>query len=167
MDKVSIEKIQNTKIFSLAELIKIISLEKNNKEIIVFTNGCFDIVHPGHIHTLVEAKALGTKLIVAVNSDASVKRLKGEKRPIQNENERALILASFSFVDYVVLFEEDTPLNLIENLKPNILVKGGDYKINEIVGADIVIENGGKVEMIPFLTGFSTTNTIEKILKKK
>lgn len=161
----SLAQIKKTKIFTLETLKKQIEYLKQAGEKIVFTNGCFDIIHSGHIHTLSEAKALGTKLIVAINSDASVKRLKGEKRPILSENERALIIAALSFVDFVVLFEEDTPFNLIKNLQPNVLVKGGDYKINEIVGADIVLENGGSVEMIPFLTGFSTTNTIEKIIK--
>lgn len=160
----SLEKLQKRKVLDLSTLKKKVTAMRVTGETIVFTNGCFDIVHSGHIHTLSEAKALGTKLIVGVNSDASVKRLKGEKRPIQSEAERALVLAAFSFVDYVVVFEEDTPLNLIENIVPDILVKGGDYKLDQIVGADIVIENGGKVEMIPFLTGFSTTDTIGKIL---
>lgn len=151
------------KIKSLNELNILVKDLKQKGEIVVFTNGCFDIVHPGHIHTLSEAKDLGTKLIVGINSDTSVKQLKGEKRPIQKEDQRALTLAAFSFVDYVVLFEEETPIKLIETLVPNVLVKGGDYKIEEIVGADVVIKNGGKVEMIPFLEGFSTTNTIDKI----
>lgn len=162
----SIEQIQNRKIKSLEELLKSVAAFRVTGETIVFTNGCFDIVHSGHIHTLSEAKALGTKLIVGINSDASVKRLKGEKRPIQNETERALIIASFSFVDYVVVFEEDTPLKLIESIIPDILVKGGDYNLDQIVGADIVLKNGGKVEMIPFLKGFSTTDTIGVILAK-
>lgn len=161
----NIEQIRNRKILDLEILKKQIAGLKLKGETIVFTNGCFDIIHSGHIHTLSEAKALGTKLIVGINSDASVKRLKGEKRPILSEDERALIVAALSFVDFVILFEEDTPYNLIKNLTPNILVKGGDYTIDEIVGADIVLQHGGKVEMIPFLTGFSTTNTIEKIIK--
>jgi len=159
----NLQEIRNARIKPLKELSKIIAGEKLKGETIVFTNGCFDIIHSGHIHTLSGAKVLGSKLIVGVNSDNSVKRLKGEKRPIQSENERALIIAALSFVDFVIIFEEDTPFNLIKTLKPNILVKGGDYKITEIVGADIVLKNGGTVEMIPFLTGFSTTNTIEKI----
>ncbi|MGB1314712.1 MAG: D-glycero-beta-D-manno-heptose 1-phosphate adenylyltransferase, partial [Chitinophagales bacterium] len=154
-----IAKIQE-KIQSLEALSDIVKGLKQKGETIVFTNGCFDIVHPGHIHTLSEAKYLGTKLIVGINSDSSVKKLKGDTRPIQNEDQRALTIAAFSFVDYVVLFENETPIKLIETLIPNILVKGGDYKIDEIVGADIVLKNGGKVEMIPFLKGFSTTNTI-------
>lgn len=161
-----IEKIRTTKIKTLKELTQLSIDLKKSGETIVFTNGCFDIIHPGHIHSMAESKAFGTKLIVGINSDASVKRLKGVKRPIQSENERALVIASLMFVDYVIIFEEDTPLKLIENIIPNILAKGGDYKLNEIVGADVVIENGGKVEMIPFLTGFSTTNTIGEILSQ-
>lgn len=161
----NIEQIRNAKILDLEVLKKHIAGLKVKGETIVFTNGCFDIIHSGHLHTLSEAKALGTKLIVGINSDASVKRLKGEKRPVLSEDERALIVAALSFVDFVILFEEDTPFNLIKNITPTILVKGGDYKIEEIVGADIVLNNGGSVEMIPFLTGFSTTNTIEKIIK--
>ena len=161
-----IAKIQE-KIQSLEALSNIVKGLKQKGETIVFTNGCFDIVHPGHIHTLSEAKDLGTKLIVGINSDSSVKKLKGDTRPIQNEDQRALTITAFSFVDYVVLFENETPIKLIETLIPNILVKGGDYKIDEIVGADIVLKNGGKVEMIPFLKGFSTTNTIGKISSLK
>ncbi len=161
----TIEKIRQRKIKTLEDLMKSVAAFGVTGETIVFSNGCFDIVHLGHIHTLSEAKNLGTKLIVGINSDASVKRLKGEKRPIQSEDERALVIAAFEFVDFVIIFEEDTPLNLIENIIPNILVKGGDYKIDEIVGAEIVLKNGGRVEMIPFLTGFSTTDTIAKILK--
>ena len=126
-----------------------------------FTNGYLDI-----IHSLAESKALGTKLIVAINSDSSVKKLKGEKRPIQHQDQRSLIIASFSFVDFVIVFEEETPYNLIKNIKPDVLAKGGDYKISEIVGAEIVLQNGGEVKLIPFLKGFSTTDTISKILEK-
>ena len=161
-----IAKIQE-KIQSLEALSDIVKGLKQKGETIVFTNGCFDIIHPGHIHTLSEAKDLGTKLIVGINSDSSVKKLKGDTRPIQNEDQRALTITAFSFVDYVVLFKDETPIKLIETLIPNILVKGGDYKIDEIVGADIVLKNGGKVEMIPFLKGFSTTNTIGKISSLK
>lgn len=163
----SIEKIQERKILGLATLMTKVAAMRVTGETVVFTNGCFDIVHSGHIHTLSEAKALGTKLIVAINSDSSVKKLKGEKRPIQNEIERSLILAAFSFIDYVILFEEETPLNLIEKIVPDVLVKGGDYNLDQIVGAKTVIENGGKVEMIPFLKGFSTTSTIDKIVGLK
>lgn len=162
-----INKIIEQKVKTLEELEKMVQAMKIKDQKIVFTNGCFDIIHSGHIHTLSEAKNKGTKLIVAINSDDSIKSLKGENRPIQNEKQRSLIIASLFFVDFVVIFEEATPFNLIKTLKPDVLVKGGDYKISEIIGADIVIKNGGTVEMIPFLEGFSTTDTIRKILNTK
>lgn len=130
---------------------------------IVFTNGCFDILHFGHAYYLAKAKNLADILVIGLNSDASVKRLKGENRPINSELQRAFLLASFSFVDYVTIFDEDTPKQLIEIVKPDILVKGGDYKIDNIVGADFVLANGGKVTTIPFVEGLSTTNIINKI----
>ncbi|MGB1216623.1 MAG: D-glycero-beta-D-manno-heptose 1-phosphate adenylyltransferase [Saprospiraceae bacterium] len=135
--------------------------EENQK--IVFTNGCFDLLHQGHITYLSHARNLGNKLIVGLNSDTSVKRLKGNFRPINDEVSRAMMLSAFSFVDAVVLFGEDTPLELIEFFLPDILVKGGDYTKAQIVGAKEVEENGGKVEIISFLKGFSSTNIIEKI----
>ena len=131
---------------------------------IVFTNGCFDLLHAGHIHSLNQAAALGDKLIVGLNSDASVKRLKGENRPIQQEQNRALILASLSMVDAVVIFEEDTPLELIKKIMPDVLVKGGDYTPESIVGAKEVIANGGKVEIISLIPGLSTTNLEKAII---
>ncbi len=135
---------------------------KGNK--VVFTNGCFDLIHQGHLHLLRECKKLGDKLIVAVNADSSVKKLKGENRPVKDENTRAEVLSSLMYVDAVVIFDEETPKNLIENLNTiDVLVKGGDYKKAEIVGADIVEENGGEVVIIPFLDGFSSTNLIEKM----
>jgi len=130
---------------------------------IVFTNGCFDIMHLGHVDYLEKARAKGQRLIVALNDDASVRRLKGEKRPIVPAYPRMRMLASLAFVDLVVLFEEDTPEKVIEELKPNILVKGSDYAISNIVGASFVIAQGGKVETIDLVDGFSTTNLIEKI----
>ena len=138
--------------------------KKENKKI-VFTNGCFDIIHSGHCFYLTEAKKLGDILIVGLNTDASVKRLKGETRPVNNEDDRAIVLSCLKPVDYVVLFDEDTPFNLIRNIIPNVLVKGGDYTIDNIVGADIVLENGGEVKVIPFVEGKSTTKIIEKISK--
>jgi len=129
-------------------------------EVVVFTNGCFDVLHLGHLHVLASAKVFGTKLIVGLNSDASVKRLKGESRPIFDEQTRSWQLAALSCVDAIILFEEDTPLNLIKAISPDVLVKGGDYKINEIVGADFVIANGGEVKVVPFLEGFSTTKIV-------
>lgn len=138
--------------------------KKENKKI-VFTNGCFDIIHSGHCFYLTEAKKLGDILIVGLNTDASVKRLKGETRPVNNEDDRAMVLSCLKPVDYVVLFDEDTPFSLIRNIIPNVLVKGGDYTIENIVGADIVLENGGEVKVIPFVEGKSTTKIIEKISK--
>lgn len=136
---------------------------KKTDEIVVFTNGCFDILHYGHLHYLAAAADLGNRLIIGLNSEDSVKRLKGTHRPINDNLTREFTLASLEFVDLVVIFEEDTPLELIKNLIPNILVKGGDYKVDQIVGADIVIENGGKVARLPFVKGYSTTNIEEKI----
>lgn len=130
---------------------------------VVFTNGCFDVLHRGHVTYLAEARDLGDCLVVGLNSDASVKRLKGESRPINNENDRAHLLAALSFVDYIIIFEEDTPKNLIEQVKPNILVKGGDYQIDNIVGADFVLKNGGQVLTIPFVDGYSSTKIIQTL----
>lgn len=137
----------------------------SSNETIVFTNGCFDILHSGHVSYLNEAKSLGTKLVVGLNSDASVKRLKGEERPINSEQDRKFVLENLKAVDQVIIFEEDTPLNLIKEVKPNILVKGGDWAPDQIVGSDFVLENGGKVLSLSFKDGYSTTNTIEKISK--
>ncbi len=131
---------------------------------IVFTNGCFDLIHPGHLQYLAEARSLGHRLIVGLNSDASTQRLKGENRPIIDQDARAFLLASLSFVDMVVLFEEDTPLNLINALKIDILVKGGDYRVDEVVGAKEVTERGGIVQILSFLPGHSTSQIEAKIL---
>lgn len=136
---------------------------KNNNESIVFTNGCFDILHVGHIHYLKEAKSLGDRLVLGLNSDASVKKLKGESRPINNQIDRAVMIAALEMVDLVMIFEEDDPLNLITLIKPDVLVKGGDWKIEQIVGAKEVISNGGKVKSLSFLDGYSTTSLIDKI----
>lgn len=133
-----------------------------NKKI-VFTNGVFDILHQGHIASLSEAASHGNILIVGVNADASVKRLKGESRPVNNENSRALLLAALVMTDAVTIFEEDTPYNLITAIMPDVLVKGGDYTIETIVGAKEVIANGGEVIIAPILEGFSTTGIIEKM----
>ncbi len=130
---------------------------------IVFTNGCFDLVHLGHVDYLAKAADLGDKLIVGLNSDKSTSRIKGPNRPITDERSRAFILASMSFVDAVVLFDEETPINLISLVKPDILVKGADYKIDQIVGSDIVIQNGGSVKTLAYLPGYSTTLIEEKI----
>lgn len=133
-----------------------------NKKI-VFTNGVFDILHQGHIASLSEAASFGDVLIVAVNTNASVKRLKGTSRPVNDENARALILASLLMTDAIILFDEDTPLNLITAIMPDVLVKGGDYTIDNIVGAKEVMANGGEVKIVPILEGFSTTGIIEKM----
>lgn len=132
---------------------------------IVFTNGCFDILHVGHVRYLQEAAKLGDVMIVGLNSDASVKRLKGPERPINSENERAQMLGAFSFIDYIAVFDEDTPLDLITAIQPDVLVKGGDYVPEEVVGKKEVEERGGKLVLIPFVEGKSTTNIIEKIKK--
>jgi D-beta-D-heptose 7-phosphate kinase/D-beta-D-heptose 1-phosphate adenosyltransferase len=134
---------------------------KNKK--IVFTNGVFDIVHEGHIASLCEAAALGDVLIIGLNADASVKRLKGPSRPVNNEQARALLLASMLMTDAIVLFEEDTPLELIKSILPDVLVKGGDYTVDQIAGAKEVIENGGKVVLAKMVEGISTTAIIDKI----
>lgn len=130
---------------------------------VVFTNGCFDILHRGHVTYLAQARELGDCLIIGLNTDSSVKRLKGDSRPINNENDRALLLAACSFVNYIILFQEDTPFELIQKVLPNILVKGGDYTIDQIVGSDIVMQHGGTVLSLPFIDGYSSTNVIQKM----
>ncbi len=134
---------------------------------VVFTNGCFDLLHFGHVDYLERAKSLGDKLIVGVNSDNSVKLLKGEGRPINTESIRLRMIAALECVDAVVLFQEETPLILIQNILPSILVKGKDYDISNIVGADVVIANGGRVETLELVEGYSTTKLIETIQNKK
>ena len=132
---------------------------------IVFTNGCFDILHRGHVEYLTEAKACGDKLVTALNSDTSVRGLKGDPRPIQSQEDRAVILDALESVDLVVIFDQETPAKIIKTLLPNVLVKGGDYTPDIIVGADIVTENGGEVKVIPFRSGQSTSSIVEKIIK--
>jgi len=153
------------KIFKINELVKFREKAKIEGRKVVFTNGCFDILHRGHVELLEKAKSLGDFLIVALNSDASMKKIKGEKRPILNENDRAYILASLKCVDAVCLFDEETPAEIIDKLKPDILAKGGDYKINEIVGRESVYNIGGEVVIIPLVEGKSTKEIIEKIIK--
>lgn len=158
----SIRVIPN-KIFTATELaIQVKRWRLINKKI-VFTNGVFDLLHEGHISALSDAATYGHILIVGLNTDASVKRLKGENRPINNQQSRALVLASLIMVDAVVLFEEDTPLHLIQLLKPDVLVKGGDYTVEQIAGAKEVLTNGGEVKITAITQGFSTTGIIEKI----
>lgn len=137
-------------------------LQKSNKKV-VFTNGCFDLIHPGHIDYLRKAKACGDILIIGLNSDASIQRLKGKERPINDFYFRSTILAALEFVDYIVKFEDDTPLFLIKQISPNILIKGSDYTVDRIVGAKEVLEKGGEVKTIDFLEGFSSTLIINKI----
>jgi len=135
----------------------------HNNKTIVFTNGCYDIIHSGHIHLLKEAKKLGDILVLGLNSDDSIKRLKGNNRPILNEKERINILKSIEYIDYIVVFDEDTPLNIIKEIKPDYLVKGSDYKDKKVVGSDFVIKNGGALVLIDLVEGKSTTNIINKI----
>lgn len=140
-------------------------LKKNQNKKIVFTNGCFDILHPGHVTYLNEAKALGDVLVVGINSDASVKRLKGESRPVNNELDRKFVLENLKAVDFVEIFSEDTPLNLILKVKPNILTKGGDWKVEQIVGGKEVVGWGGEVQSLTLVPNKSTSNIIAKIIK--
>jgi len=151
-------KIQNSK--RLAATLR--RLRSKGKRI-VFTNGCFDIIHAGHVDYLSKARRMGDVLVVGLNSDSSVKKIKGAGRPINREADRAKVLSALYFVDYVTLFKETTPERLIRELKPDILVKGGDWKIKDIVGSDFVRERGGKVRRVPFIKGYSTTSLIEKL----
>jgi D-glycero-beta-D-manno-heptose 1-phosphate adenylyltransferase len=152
-----------SKIFTQEELLHQLKRWRLLNKKIVFTNGVFDILHEGHIASLSEAATYGDILIIGVNTDASVKRLKGISRPVNNEYSRLLILASLLITDAVILFDEDTPINLITAIMPDVLVKGGDYTIDQIVGAKEVIANGGEVKIVPILQGFSTTSIIEKM----
>ncbi|NVN98261.1 MAG: bifunctional D-glycero-beta-D-manno-heptose-7-phosphate kinase/D-glycero-beta-D-manno-heptose 1-phosphate adenylyltransferase HldE [Geobacteraceae bacterium] len=155
----------DSKIKSLDALTEIIVAEKARGKRVVFTNGCFDLLHAGHVKYLQKARSLGDLLVLGLNSDASVRRLKGEKRPLISEDERAHILAALDCIDHVVIFDEDTPLTVIERLKPFILAKGGDYTLEGVVGREIVEAEGGRVELVQFVDGKSTTNIIEKILE--
>ena len=151
------------KIYTLTDLQKQVARWKFLQKSIVFTNGVFDILHEGHIFSLSEAASEADYLIIGVNADASVKRLKGDSRPVNNQASRCLLLASLLMVDAVVIFEEDTPLQLISSLLPDVLVKGGDYTLEQIVGAKEVMDNGGRVVINAIQKGFSTTGTLEKI----
>jgi len=160
------QKIKN-KLISIEQLDNLISNWKQAGERIVFTNGCFDIIHQGHIDYLSKAADKGTKLIIGVNTDSSVSRIKGPNRPIQDEHSRMMILAAMEFVDALILFDEETPINLINQVVPNILVKGSDYKAEDIVGYDTVVNNGGTVETLDFLPGYSTSSIELKIKESK
>ncbi|WP_044201773.1 D-glycero-beta-D-manno-heptose 1-phosphate adenylyltransferase [Flammeovirga sp. OC4] len=153
------------KIVDLDKGLEIRAEWKKNNETVVFTNGCFDIVHLGHVDYLEQARAQGSKMILGLNTDSSVKKLKGEERPINNEYARARLLAAFEFIDMVILFGDDTPINLINELMPDVLVKGADYTVENIVGAKEVMANGGEVKTITLVEGFSTTSIINKIRK--
>ncbi len=152
------------KIFSKEHLAEQLTRLRRQGKRIVFTNGCFDLIHSGHVYTLAQAKTFGDILVVGVNADASVKRLKGDKRPILDQASRLTLLAALEVVDYVTTFEEDTPLALIRRLQPHILVKGGDWRLEAIVGKEVVEHAGGRVVAIRHQDGFSTTNLIERIL---
>lgn len=159
---INIEK----KILTISSILPELARLRFQGKKIVFTNGCFDILHRGHVDYLSKAAELGDIFVIGLNSDASVSRLKGPTRPVQDEYSRSIILAALQSVNYVVLFDEDTPYNLIKAVQPDILVKGGDYTdITKIVGYDTVTKTGGKVLTIPFVEGFSTTGILEKISK--
>ena len=153
------------KIITTDNLVLKVSQWKKNKMKVAFTNGCFDILHLGHLEILTKSKEFGDRLIVAVNSDESVRKLKGKERPVNDFQTRSNMLASFSFVDYVVEFSDDTPKKLIQIIKPDFLIKGGDYKKKDIVGNDIVSSYGGETIIIPLIDGLSSTNTINKLNK--
>ena len=165
MSKTDLEALQAKIITDPVALDRLIAVWKFKENKIVFTNGCFDLIHRGHIEYLAKASALGDVLVVGLNTDASVRSIKGRSRPLQDEYSRALILAAMRFVDFVVLFDEDTPENLIRKIQPDVLVKGGDYKPSEIVGYDIVTAKGGKVLTIELVENYSTTKLIKKIRK--
>ena len=154
------------RIFNREELNQEVIRLRLKSKTIAFTNGVFDILHEGHIAILTEAASFADVLIVGINSDASVKKLKGENRPINSENSRALIIASLIMVDAVVIFDEETPIEIIKLIHPDVLVKGGDYTLDTIVGAKEVLDNGGRVEIIPLREGFSTTNIINRVSNK-
>jgi D-beta-D-heptose 7-phosphate kinase/D-beta-D-heptose 1-phosphate adenosyltransferase len=157
----STSKIKNREV-----LAALIAEEKKKGKRIVFTNGCFDLLHAGHVKYRQKARSLGDLLVLGLNSDASVRRLKGEKRPLIGEEERSHLLAALDCIDYVVIFDEDTPLQLIETLKPLVLVKGGDYTPEGVVGRELVESYGGRVELVEFVDGKSSTNIIERVLER-
>jgi rfaE bifunctional protein nucleotidyltransferase chain/domain len=150
------------KLITAGEALRLFTAEFRNNHRIVFTNGCFDLLHRGHIYYLSRAREMGDLLVVGLNSDSSVTRLKGEGRPVNDQAARAEVLGALVMVDYIILFEENTPLNLIRTLRPDVLVKGGDYKTEEIVGHDEVNSWGGTVVTVPLLEGYSTTSLLKK-----
>lgn len=154
------------KIFTLPQLQEQVNTWRSQGQKIVFTNGCFDLLHLGHVDYLEKARQLGDKLVLGLNTDASISRIKGPSRPLQDEMSRARIMASLLFIDAVVLFDENTPLELIEAVQPDILVKGDDYTIESIVGHEVVLGRGGEVRTVPLVKGYSTTNIVKKIEKQ-
>ncbi|MFL5729742.1 MAG: D-glycero-beta-D-manno-heptose 1-phosphate adenylyltransferase [Cytophagaceae bacterium] len=150
------------KILSKEKALPLVNEWKKNGKV-VFTNGCFDILHLGHVDYLEKARNLGDKLVLGLNTDKSISRIKGPDRPITDQNSRARVIAALAFVDAVILFDEETPYDLISYLKPDILVKGDDYSLSDIVGADVVINNGGTVKTVSLVKGYSTSNIISKI----
>jgi D-glycero-beta-D-manno-heptose 1-phosphate adenylyltransferase len=151
------------KIYHIEDLLRVVGQWKVESQTIVFTNGCFDILHLGHVDYLEKARRMGDKLIVGLNSDLSIGKIKGPERPVIREDSRAQVLASLMFVDAVVLFNEATPLDLIKAINPDILIKGNDYRLENIVGGDFVISNGGKVCTVDLVPGYSTSGIIKKI----
>ena len=153
------------KIIDINDIEPLLTYWKFKNKKIVFTNGCFDILHRGHVEYLVQAAGCGDELIVGVNTDSSVRRLKGETRPVQDEIARSMLMASLQFVSAVILFDEDTPYELIKKVQPDVLIKGSDYDVKNIVGYDIVKAKGGEVVTIDFVEGYSTSSIIEKLKK--
>jgi D-beta-D-heptose 7-phosphate kinase/D-beta-D-heptose 1-phosphate adenosyltransferase len=151
------------KVVTQNELILLVAKEKRNGKRVVFTNGCFDLLHPGHVDCLEKSRALGDVLVVGINSDASVRGLKGERRPLVSEADRARVVGALAAVDYVTIFDEPTPRELIARVLPDVLVKGGDWAPDQIVGREEVEATGGRVVSIPFLAGYSTTNLMERL----
>ena len=155
-----------SKIKSPLALARLFKKNGRKSRPVVFTNGCFDLLHKGHVTYLHQARNLGSNLVVALNDDASVQSIKGPKRPINQLAERMVVIAALECVDFVTWFEEDTPLNIIKVIQPDVLVKGGDWKPKDIIGSDIVLARGGKVRSLPYLDGHSTTSTIDKMTDK-
>ena len=153
------------KLKNLDELVAIAAQARQKGKSVVFTNGCFDILHRGHVHVLRQAKATGDVLIVALNSDRSVRQIKGEKRPVLSETDRIELIGAMEMVDYLVVFDDLEPYKLIAAIKPDVLAKGGDWSAQTMVGADVVQRAGGRVVVIPYLKGFSTSEIIERIMK--
>ncbi|WP_299818587.1 D-glycero-beta-D-manno-heptose 1-phosphate adenylyltransferase [uncultured Pontibacter sp.] len=156
----------SNKIYTLPQLQERLQEWRAQGQKIVFTNGCFDLLHLGHVDYLEKARQLGDKLVLGLNTDASISRIKGPTRPLQDEMSRARIMASLLFIDAVVLFNDETPLELIKAVQPDVLVKGDDYAVEQIVGHEVVQANGGKVETVPLVKGYSTTNIVNKIEKQ-